>query len=52
MSILGPDPDPAGSVFNLPPGSAESGSVMQVYGSADPDPQEMFTDPQHWFIDD
>ncbi len=42
-------PDPAGSVFNLPLGS---GSVIHVYESTDPDKQEMFTDPQHWFIDD
>ena len=38
------DPDPAGSVINWPTGS---GSVIQIYGSADPDPKEIFTDPEH-----
>jgi hypothetical protein len=31
---------PAGSVINWPPGS---GSLIQDYGSADPDPKEIFT---------
>ncbi len=28
---------------------AGAGSVSQWYGSADPDPYQNFTDPQHWF---
>ncbi len=35
---------PAGSVINWPSGS---GSVSQDYGSGDPDPKKIFTDPQH-----
>jgi hypothetical protein len=40
------DPDPAGSVFNWPPGSV---SVSQDYGCSDPEPdqKEIFTDPQN-----
>ncbi len=38
------DPDPAGSVINWPPAS---GSTIQDSGSADSDPKEIFTDPQH-----
>jgi hypothetical protein len=26
------------------------GSIIQDYGSTDPDPQEIFTDPQNWKI--
>jgi hypothetical protein len=26
----------------------ESGSISQRYGSADPDPHQKITDPQHW----
>ena len=26
-----------------------SGSISQRYGSADPDPHQNVTDPQHWF---
>ncbi len=26
-----------------------SGCVIRIWGSADPDPSEMFTDPEHWF---
>jgi hypothetical protein len=37
-------PGPDRSLNNLPPGS---GSVPQDYGSADPDPKEIFTDQQH-----
>ncbi len=40
--------DPAGSVINWPPRTG-SGSVSQDYGSADPDPSEIFMDPQHCF---
>jgi hypothetical protein len=37
-----------GKVCNKwPPGY---GSIIQDYGSTDPDPQEIFTDPQHWKI--
>ncbi len=36
------DPDSAISVVNWPPGS---GSVRQDYGSANPDPKEIFMDP-------
>jgi hypothetical protein len=35
-----------GSINNWPPAS-ESGSVLQDYGSADPDPKEIVTDLQH-----
>jgi hypothetical protein len=37
------DPDPAGALIYWP-----SGSVLQNYGSADPDPKEKFLDPQNW----
>ncbi len=30
---------------NCPPGYR---SIIQDYGSADPDPKDIFTDPQHW----
>jgi hypothetical protein len=39
-------PDPAGAVIKCYAGSE---SVIQDYGSADPDPKELFTDPQHCF---
>jgi hypothetical protein len=39
------DPDPVGSIINWPSGF---GSVIQDYGSADPDPKEIFID-QHTF---
>jgi hypothetical protein len=42
--MSGKDPDPSGSVIDSPPGS-RSGYVSQKYGSADPDPKEIFTDP-------
>jgi hypothetical protein len=35
----------AGSIINWPPGS---GSKRQDFASADSDPKEIFTDPQHW----
>ena len=38
------DQDPAGSAYNWPPGS---GSVIQEDGSADPDSNQIFRDPQH-----
>jgi hypothetical protein len=38
--IIRQDPDPARSIVNCPPGS---GSVIQDYGSADPDLKEIFT---------
>ncbi len=45
------DPDPAESEINFSPGS---GFVSQDYGSAEsgsePEPKEIFTDPQHWTI--
>jgi hypothetical protein len=28
---------------------AGSGSISQRYGSADPDPHQKVTDPQHWY---
>ncbi len=40
--------DPTESVINWPPGS---GSVSQDNRSANPDPNKMFTNPQHWFKD-
>jgi hypothetical protein len=39
-------PDPELEYFNLTFGIG-SGSVSQRYGSADPDPYENVTDPQH-----
>ncbi len=36
--------DPEGFIFYWPPGSR---SIIQDYGSANPDPKEIFTDPQH-----
>ncbi len=27
-----------------------SGSIIQRYGSGDPDPHQNATDPQHWFL--
>ncbi len=42
---VGTDPDLAGFAINWTPGS-----VVQDYGSADPDPKEIFTDPQYWFL--
>jgi hypothetical protein len=39
------DQAPNGSANNWFPGS---GSLIQDYGSADPDPKDLFTDPQHW----
>jgi hypothetical protein len=39
-------PDLSGSVINWPPVSG-SWYVIPDYGSADPDPKDMFTDPQH-----
>ncbi len=43
------DPDLARSVINWPSGPG-SGTAIQVYGDADPNPypKETFTDPQHW----
>ncbi len=38
------NPDPSGSVNNLLPGS---GSVIQDNRSANPDPKQLFADPQH-----
>ncbi len=35
------DPDPAPA--------SRSGCVIHDYGSANPDPNEIFTDPQDWF---
>jgi|LakMenEpi03Aug12_release.lakeMendotaPanAssembly.Ray.scaffolds.fasta_scaffold466898_1 hypothetical protein len=37
------DPESDGSVINWPPGSEY---VIKDYGSADPDPKEVLTDPQ------
>jgi hypothetical protein len=36
----------SGSGINYPTGP---GSVIQDYGSKDPDPKEILTDPQHCF---
>ncbi len=36
-----------GSVINWHSGSA--GSIIQDYGSADPDRKKMFTDSEHWW---
>ncbi len=33
-------------VITCPSGS---GSIIQDYGSVDPDPKEIFTNPEHWF---
>ncbi len=44
ISRYDPDPDPAGSIIVWPFGS---GSAIQDYGSKDPRPKEIFTDPQH-----
>ncbi len=42
------DTIPAGSVNGWPPGSGSgSGFVIQYYGSVDPDPKEIFTDPKN-----
>jgi hypothetical protein len=38
-----PNSDPAGSAINWPPGSE---TVDHHYGSEDPNPKEIFTDPQ------
>jgi len=46
-NMSGYDPDPAGSAFNRPPRS-RSGSVIQNYGSTDPDPKEISSDPNHY----
>jgi hypothetical protein len=35
----------SGSVINWPSGP---GHVIQNYGTAGPDPREIFTDPHHW----
>jgi hypothetical protein len=50
LSMSDPDTNPAGSVFNWPPGSTIQyyGSADQAYGSADPD--KNFTDPQQWLM--
>ncbi len=40
------EPDPTGSVISRTP---VSWPVLQDYGSADPDPKEVFADPQHCF---
>ncbi len=39
----------SGSVINWTPGSGY-GSVNQDYGSADPDPNEKFMNPQHCLV--
>ncbi len=39
------DPDPFGAIINWPP---RSGSVLQDYGSTDPNPIEKVRDPQNW----
>jgi hypothetical protein len=38
------DPNPDESVINWPP---RPGSVIQDYGSKDPESEEIITDPQH-----
>jgi hypothetical protein len=35
-------------VINWPSGSG-SEAASQEHGSADPNPKETFTDPQHWY---
>jgi len=41
------DPDLAGSVRNWSHGSGYGSLIIRIYGSADPDPEELFTDPEH-----
>ncbi len=43
--MSGKDPDLTGSVINWP---LASGFAIQDYGSSDPIPKAIFTDPQHW----
>ncbi len=38
----------SGMIWIRPPASS-SGCIIQDYGPADPDPNEIFTDPQQWF---
>jgi len=47
MSRWDPDLDPVGSVIKWPL-RTEFRSLIQDYRSADPDPKEIFTDPEHF----